>query len=111
MITDLETEDYVSFCGLNVSSGSDASLPRTAVSSMDATALVVDVRPTIEYGITKLDGSLNLPIQRLLKDPQEAWNRSKRLSLRRCWLFARRAMTRSSQSRRYCSNRRSSSPK
>ncbi|SPO25529.1 related to molybdenum cofactor biosynthetic protein [Ustilago trichophora] len=75
MITDLETEDYVSFCGLNAPSSGDGSFPRTAVASMDAKALVVDVRPAVEYGITKLDGSLNLPIQQLLKDPREAWDK------------------------------------
>ncbi|SNX84456.1 related to molybdenum cofactor biosynthetic protein [Melanopsichium pennsylvanicum] len=75
MITNLEIEDYVSFCGLNATAGGDGDLRRTDVTSMDPKALVVDVRPTVEYGITKLDGSLNLPIQQLLKDPKEAWER------------------------------------
>ncbi|KAJ1032921.1 hypothetical protein NDA16_000200 [Ustilago loliicola] len=75
MITNLETEDYVAFCGLNAPPTTDGSLPRTKVASMDLKALVVDVRPTVEYGITKLDGSLNLPIQALLKDPRDAWER------------------------------------
>lgn len=75
MITNLETEDYVSFCGLNAQAEADGALPRTKVGSMDPKALVVDVRPTVEHGITKLDGSLNLPIQSLLKDPKDAWQK------------------------------------
>ncbi len=75
MITDLESEDYISFCGLNTSLGSEAGLPRTAVSAMQAKSLIVDVRPTVEFAITKLDGSLNIPIQTLLKNPGEAWSK------------------------------------
>lgn len=75
MIANLETEDYVSFCGLNAPPVTDGTLRRTRVSFMDPKALVVDVRPTVEYGITKLDGSLNLPIQSLLKDPEDAWKK------------------------------------
>ncbi|CDR99713.1 related to molybdenum cofactor biosynthetic protein [Sporisorium scitamineum] len=75
MITDLEREDYTTFCGLNVPLGTSGELPRTAVSSMQPSALVVDVRPTVEYGIAKLDGSLHVPIQTLLKNPARAWDR------------------------------------
>lgn len=75
MISDLETEDYVSFCGLNTSASTGAAIARTAAGSMAPSALVVDVRPAIEYGITKLDGSLNIPIQILLKNPGDAWDK------------------------------------
>lgn len=74
MIRNLETEDYASFCGLNVPVGEEAGIRRTAVKSMDSAALVVDVRPSVEFGIAKLDGSLNVPIQSLLKNPAGAWD-------------------------------------
>ncbi|PWZ02222.1 hypothetical protein BCV70DRAFT_156991 [Testicularia cyperi] len=77
MITDLEREDYVSFCGLvrsaEQSSSSGAASTRTPAGSFDSSATVVDVRPAIEFGITKLDGSINIPIQQLLKDPASAY--------------------------------------
>lgn len=75
MITNLETEDYASFCGLNAPSSAEGSLPRTRAKAMDSKALIVDVRPTVEYGIAKLDDSLNLPIQQLLKDPKTSWEK------------------------------------
>lgn len=74
LIRNLETEDYASFCGLNVPVGEEAGIRRTAVKSMDSAALVVDVRPSVEFGIAKLDGSLNVPIQSLLKNPAGAWD-------------------------------------
>ncbi|GAC93467.1 hypothetical protein PHSY_001032 [Pseudozyma hubeiensis SY62] len=75
MISNLETEDYVSFCGLNGPPSNGAAIARTAAGSMAPSALIVDVRPAVEYGITKLDGSLNIPIQRLLKNPGDAWDK------------------------------------
>ncbi|TKY85843.1 hypothetical protein EX895_005384 [Sporisorium graminicola] len=75
MITDLEQEDYASFCGLNVASATRADLPRTAVKSMQPNTLVIDVRPTVEFGIANLDGSMNVPIQTLLKNPAQVWDK------------------------------------
>ncbi|KAJ9479036.1 Adenylyltransferase and sulfurtransferase UBA4 [Pseudozyma hubeiensis] len=74
VISDLETEDYVSFCGLSTPASNRAAVARTAAGSMTPSALIVDVRPAVEYGITKLDGSLNIPIQTLLKNPGGAWD-------------------------------------
>ncbi|SJX62957.1 related to molybdenum cofactor biosynthetic protein [Sporisorium reilianum f. sp. reilianum] len=74
MITDLEREDYVSFCGLNAPLA-PSRVPRTAVAAMQPNTLVVDVRPAVEYGIAKLDGSLHVPLHTLLKDPAAAWDR------------------------------------
>lgn len=74
MITDLEQEDYASFCGLNAVPIQGDELQRIAVSGMHPRALVVDVRPKVEFGITRLDRSLNVPIQQLLRDPQSAWD-------------------------------------
>uniref|UniRef100_V5EKL3 Rhodanese domain-containing protein n=1 Tax=Kalmanozyma brasiliensis (strain GHG001) TaxID=1365824 RepID=V5EKL3_KALBG len=73
MIRDLESEDYVSFCGLTPTPAEKEG-PRTQAAAMQP-ALIVDVRPEIEFGIAKLDGSINVPIQTLLRNPAQAWKR------------------------------------
>ncbi|KAN0061783.1 hypothetical protein ACQY0O_005776 [Thecaphora frezii] len=78
MIADLEKEDYVSFCGLISSPQAEdgrRANPRITVDELEAsmaTRLLIDVRPPVEFGITKIDGSINIPYMTLRKDPATA---------------------------------------
>ncbi|EPQ28651.1 uncharacterized protein PFL1_03954 [Pseudozyma flocculosa PF-1] len=77
MISDLQSEDYATFCHLNRPPMVDgqAGGPRVAVEELEkgaAKRLLIDVRPPVEFGITRIDGSISLPYTTIRKDPSKA---------------------------------------
>ncbi|UZJ57266.1 hypothetical protein CBS101457_006586 [Exobasidium rhododendri] len=78
---DLSSEDYVAFCGI-------ARLPTQTSNNRqvdvhakeERQGLLVDVRPQVEYEITHLVPSVNIPFRTLLSDPQAAHDRLRTLA-------------------------------
>ncbi|KDN53421.1 hypothetical protein K437DRAFT_253119 [Tilletiaria anomala UBC 951] len=90
MIEDLQSEDYVSFCGLKAAPGADRAqcdvnggqrlepivLKRVAIRAEEnepgAGGITIDVRPAVEYGIVQLGDTCNMPIDRIRRAPSAA---------------------------------------
>ena len=62
MITDLEKEDYVSFCGLrrpDADQGATFQRVKAKDVELGQGLRVIDVRPQVEFDITHLKGSIS----------------------------------------------------
>jgi adenylyltransferase/sulfurtransferase len=79
-ITDVKAFDYDSFCQVKCDIVAQITLPQDQTIKIedfntlnkDQKLVVIDVRVPVQYGVTNIEGSINIPLSELQKNPQPA---------------------------------------